>query len=46
MPFDVDDAISLSGRQMADRLRLILIGLITALVCGMMLYASFFHLSI
>jgi hypothetical protein len=31
---------------MADRLRLILIWVITALICGMMIYTSFFHLAI
>jgi len=31
---------------MADRLRLILIWVITALICGMMIYASFFHQTI
>ena len=31
---------------MSDRLRMILITIITALICGMMVYASFVHVTL
>jgi len=31
---------------MNDQVRFILIGIVTAAICGMLIYASFFHLAI
>jgi hypothetical protein len=30
---------------MSNRIRLILLGIVTAAICGIMIYASFFHLT-